>query len=91
MSTSLLPVSLPANTWVDLYASTSVSVGIRLIIQNRRTTSVFLTESATEPSGLIASLGGNPTSGKAFFTNVAGNVGAWAYSERGGMLQVEVA
>ena len=91
MSTSLLPVSLPADTWVDLYLSTGISVGTQLIIQNRRTDEVFLTESAVEPSGLIASLGGNPLVGKEFFTNVTGNVGAWAYSYKGGSLQVEEA
>jgi len=91
MSTSLLPVSLPADTWVDLYSSTGLSVGAQLIIQNRRTDDVFLTESATLPSGLIASLGGNPLVGKEFFINVAGNVGAWAYSYKGGSLQVELA
>jgi hypothetical protein len=91
MSTSLLPVSLPADTWVDLYLSTGISVGTQLIIQNRRTDDVFLTESAVEPSGLIASLGGNPLVGKEFFTNVTGNVGAWAYSYKGGSLQVEEA
>jgi hypothetical protein len=91
MSTSLLPVSLPADTWVDLYLSTGISVGTQLIIQNRRTDDVFLTESAVEPSGLIASLGGNPLVGKEFFTNVTGNVGACAYSYKGGSLQVEEA
>lgn len=91
MSTSLLPVPLPADTWVDLYSSTGISVGTQLIVQNRRTDDVFLTESAAEPSGLIASLGGNQLVGKEFFTNVAGNVGAWAYSYKGGSLQVEEA
>lgn len=91
MSTSLLPVPLPPETWVDLYLSTGISVGTQLIIQNRRTDDVFLTESAVEPSGLIADLGGNPLIGKEFFTNVAGNVGAWAYSYKGGSLQVEEA
>ena len=91
MSTSLLPVPLPPETWVDLYSSTGLSVGAQLIIQNRRTDDVFLTESATEPSGLIANLGGNPLIGKEFFTNVTGNVGAWAYSYKGGSLQVELA
>ena len=90
MSTSLTPVSIPPDTWVDLYLSTGLNVGAQLIIQNRRTDDVFLTESATEPSGLIASLGGNPLTGKQFFTNVAGNVGAWAYSYKGGSLQVEL-
>lgn len=89
MSTSLSPVSLPANTWVDLYSVTGISVGTQLIIQNRRTDDVFLSESAIEPSGLIADIGGNKLIGKEFFTNVIGNVGAWAYSEKGGSLQVE--
>jgi len=91
MSTSLSPVSLPANTWVDLYVSTGISVGAQLIIQNRRTDDVFLSESATEPSGLVNNLGGNKLVGKEFITNISGNEGAWAYSEKGGSLQVEEA
>lgn len=91
MSTSLPPISLPADTWVDLYLSTGISVGTQLIIQNRRTDDVFLTESATEPSGLIASLGGNVLVGKEFLNNRTGNIGAWAHSRKGGSLQVEEA
>ena len=88
MSTSLLPVSLPADTWVDLYLSTGISVGTQLIIQNRRTDDVFLSESAIEPSGLIEDLGGNKLVGKEFYSNAQGSVGAWAYSAKGGSIQV---
>ncbi len=91
MSTSLVPVSLPIDTWVDLYLSTGISVGTQLIIQNRRTDDVFLSESVSAPTGLIADLGGNPLVGKKFFTNATGNIGAWAYSSKGGSLQVEEA
>lgn len=91
MSTSLSPVSLPVETWVDLYAATGITIGVQLIIQNRRTDDVFLSESVSAPTGLIADLGGNQLVGKKFFTNTTGNVGAWAYSVKGGSVQVEEA
>jgi len=90
MSTSLIPVPLPAETWVDIYDSTGLSIGTKLIIQNRRSDDVFLSESASAPTGLIADIGANPLVGKQFFTNLTGNIGAWAYSIKGGLLQVEV-
>ena len=91
MSTSLPPVSLSPETWVDIYAETGLTIGTKLIIQNRRSDDVILSESVLAPTGLIADLGANPLVGKQFFTNSAGNVGAWAYSAKGGLLQVEVA
>ena len=91
MAASLLPVSLPTDVWVDIYAATGISVGTKINVQNRRVDEVFMTEASIEPSGLIADMGGNFLVGKNFFTNVDGNIGAWAISTRGGMLQVEEA
>ena len=90
MPASKLPISLPERTWVDIYNSTGISVGTQLIIQNRRDDDVFLSESATEPTGSINDIGGNQLVGKVFFTNDPGNIGAWAYSVKGGSIQVEV-
>lgn len=87
MATSLPPVKISRNEWVDLYAATGISVGTRIVIQNIGKSEVILTEASIEPT---ANFGQNKLPSREFFTNVAGNVGAWAYSGRGSKLQVEV-
>ncbi len=88
MSTSLPPVILPRNKWIDLYAETSIVAGTKLIVQNIGKSEVILTESATKPT---SGFGLNKLPSRDFFTNSASNVGAWAYSSRGSKLQVEEA
>ena len=89
MATSLPSVRLPVNTWVDLYAATGITAATKLIIQNTGSSEVILVESATEPQQ--STTGFNSLVTRDFFTNNAGNVGAWALSKTGGKLQVEEA
>lgn len=89
MATSLPSVRLPANTWVDIYDETGITAGTQLIIQNSGSSEVILVESATEPN--TNTTGSNSLPTRNFFTNAASNVGAWAYTETGGKLQVEEA
>ena len=86
MATSLPSVLIPPNQWVDLYAATGISVGTQIIVQNIGSSEADLTESAAEP---ISSDGFNPIPPREFFTNAAGNVGAWAFSRDKTTLQVE--
>jgi len=88
MATSLPEVKIPINLWVDLYDTTGISVGTQLIIQNKGDAEADLSESALEP---IGTTGSNKISQYAYLTNVAGNVGAWAFSKLGTVLQVEEA
>lgn len=88
MATSLPPVDLPKNTWVDLYAQTGISVGTRIIVQNTGKDDAFLTESPIEP---IQGTGFNKIQPLQYLTNSTSPVGAWALSGRGTTLQVEVA
>jgi len=88
MATSLPPVILPRNKWVDIYAETGILVGTSIIIQNIGKDEVILTESATEPT---SGYGHNKLPSRQFFTNGTGNIGAWAYTSRGSKLQVEAA
>ena len=88
MSTSLPPVDIPTGEWVDLYASTGIIAGTKLIIQNNNDAIAILTESATKP---VSGYGSNTIKPYDFFTNASGNVGAWAMSSRGTTLQVEEA
>ncbi len=87
MPTSLPRVNLPANVWVDLYAATGITAGIKLRVQNAGSSEVLLVESATKP--ITSSTGSNPLPTREFYTNKSGNVGAWAYTSDGGSLQVE--
>ncbi len=50
MATSLPSVTIPFNTWVDIYAETGITVGAQLIIQNIGSSEAKLVESATEPT-----------------------------------------
>ncbi len=86
MSTSLPPVTIPRNVWIDLYAETGLTVGVKLIIQNIGRDEVVLTEASSEPT---SGYGHNKLMSRLFLTNATGNVGAWAYSSFGTKLQVE--
>lgn len=88
MATSLPSVTIPPNTWVDLYDATGIAGATQIIVNNIGSAEAELTESATEPSGTV---GFNPIPPREFFTNAAANVGAWAFSKEGTTLQVEAA
>ena len=88
MATSLPPVTLTDSIWVDLYDETGIVAGTQLLIQNTGSSEALLAESATEPTPLS---GYNIIPTRAYLTNNAANVGAWAFSENGTTLQVEEA
>lgn len=76
MADTLPNTSLPANTWVDLYADTGITVGVKILLQNLGTTGVRLASSAASPAGDGFK---RVTSGQEAF-NETGDSGAWAYS-----------
>lgn len=86
MAQSLPTVTMKKNTWVDIYNATGITAGTQLIIQNTGESDVNLVESASEPDN---SIGHNLLIPTQFFTNTAANVGAWGFSQRGTILQVE--
>jgi len=88
MATSLTPVKIPGNTWVDLYDETGLTIGVQLLIQNIGSSDALLSESATEPN---LSSGYNIIIARQYLTNDSANVGAWAFSGNGTTLQVEEA
>ena len=79
-------MDIPANTWVDLYAATGITVAVQLIIQNVGANSVRLTESVAEP---VLADGYNLIKPAEFLNNAVVSIGAWAFSSSGGILQVE--
>ena len=94
MATSLSPVYLPANQWVDLYAATSITVGNRINAHNPYQTNVYLTESASEPDPIEATPS-ERTIGVSILRqgldrqNRQSAVGAWAYAFKDTTIQVE--
>ena len=87
MSESLPPIKLIQSTWVDIYAVTGITPGTKIIIQNTGESEAQLTESAGEPVGKV---GVNTLAKNDFLTNTDANIGAWAFSDKGTELQVEV-
>lgn len=88
MAQSLPSVTIKFNEWVDLYAATGIAVGTKIIIQNIGSANAKLSESAAQP---LPTVGFNEIPVREFFTNTELNVGAWAFSETGTVLQVEEA
>lgn len=79
------------NTWVDLYAATSISTGTNLIVQNTGANDVRLTESLSEPNVQFKDIGYNNIVPNAFLESGGVPVGLWAYAYIGTRLQVEEA
>ncbi len=88
MATSLTPVTVPKNTWVDIYAASGITPGTQMIIQNTGSSEAKLYESAVQP---IASTGYNIIPPRLYLTSETIPVGAWAFSETGTTLQCEEA
>jgi len=86
MATSLTPVTLPANTWVDLYDATSITIGVQLTIQNTGKDHARVSESLAEP---ISTTGSNNLNIDKFISSATTPVGVWAISRLGTTLQVE--
>ena len=87
-------ISIPARTWVDLYAATSLNggvaipVGTKLLMQAVGRHGAYIVEDDQEPD--IATTGNfylNPLG--APWANNAGNIGLWAFSYSDTFIQVE--
>lgn len=94
MATSLPPVYLPANQWVDLYAETGIAVGTQINAHNPYQVNVYLTEASSEPDQLEATPSAR-TVGVSILRqaqdrrNLSGAVGAWAIAFKDTTIQVE--
>lgn len=69
-------ISIPANTWVNLYAETGSATGSKLIVQNLCTHKLKISHSDTQPTDLSSYF--HARSGD-FITNDSGD-GFWVYS-----------
>ena len=93
MADTIQNIKLTANTWVDLYAASGVTVGVQIVTSNLSETPVKLFSGAVVPAGAennddtgyFDSLGVNDDS-----VNDSGDAGAWAYSHTDGLVNVKV-
>lgn len=89
MATSKPPITLPTNTWVDIYDATGITVGVQIILQNTGSNVVILSESATEPDVKFNTTGFNKVIPDEFLISDTAPIGIWAYAKAGSRLQVE--
>ncbi len=88
MPVSKEPVTLPPNTWVDLYVATNETVGTKLITQNRGRDHARISESVTTPTSTV---GSNNLLKDGYLVSSTTPVGIFAISRLGTVLQVELA
>jgi len=77
MANTLPNIPLPANTWVDLYAASGITVGTQITLTNIGPVNVNLCTKATTPN---ISDGFEPVKPFESKTNPSGASGAWAFS-----------
>lgn len=87
MADTLDNIVIPPDTWVDLYSSSGITVGVQILVQNTSACDMFLTAQASEPSGQpnhqVLKVG-------LLMANDAGDSGAWAFCGSGGQVNVRV-
>ena len=88
MTDTLQNVTLPNDTWVDLYEATGIDVGTQIIVQNVGASPIQLHTKATRPlpsDGFNLLYPGNDP-----FINEIGDSGAWARSlSIDGLIQIK--
>ncbi len=89
MVDTLPNIPLTANTWVDLYDVSGISVGTQIIIQNLGDPDVFLAAQSAQPT---TTDGYHLVERSEESINQVGDAGAWAYSANtNGAVNVRVA
>lgn len=88
MAATLPDVVLPAQTWVNLYAATGLTVGAKISVQNVCGFNVRLCSKASTPT---SSDGVNILPFASTAVNQASDPGAWAMCVSGGAVNVALA
>ena len=78
MADTLPNIPLPANTWVDLYAESGITIGVKINVELLSNNPILLTAKATTP--VLIDGNSKLKSDSRFYTNDTGDSGAWAYS-----------
>ena len=94
MADTIQNIKLTANTWVDLYAASGVTVGVQIVVENLTTIPAKLHASAAQPSATDASSTESGSFSRLLSygeqVNDSGDAGAWAYSHSDGLVNVKV-
>ena len=94
MADTIQNIKLTANTWVDLYAASLITVGVQIVVQNLTTIPAKLHTSASSPSATDAKSDDtgsfSPLHSYSSSVNESGDSGAWAYSDSDGLVNVKV-
>jgi len=77
---SVFVVDIPRNTWVDLYTSTGIAVGTRLIVENIGSADIRLATQATEPSKYNEIFNVLQRENGVRLSNTEGDSGAWGFA-----------
>lgn len=84
-----MTLTIPAETWVDLYSLTGVAVGRQIEVQNISASDIFLSDSATQPAKNTIDY--RVATPRSFLINDNGDSGAWAFSaQTAGRLNVRL-
>jgi hypothetical protein len=80
-------VKLPSRTWVDLYASTGITVGLQIKTINITPNDVRLADTTIEPTPADDHI--PLLFGRGVYQNDIGDLGAWAMCVAGGAIDVK--
>lgn len=94
MADTIQNIKLTANTWIDLYAASGITVGAQIVAENLTAIPAKLHTSAAQPTATDAQSDENGSFSALLAygeeVNKSGDSGAWAYSHSDGLLNVKV-
>ena len=87
MADTLPNISIPEQTWVDLYSASGIAIGTQILVQNIGVCDIYLTSQAAQPTDYTAH---QIIKRSQFVINNVGDTGAWAYCREGGLVNVRL-
>ena len=87
MSDTLPNIRLPAQTWINIYAESGITIGDQILVQNIGVCDVYLTSQAAQPTDYLAHYIVQRSQSA---VNDFGDLGAWAYCHEGGLINVRL-
>ena len=87
MPDTLQNIRLTAQTWINIYAESGITVGDQILVQNIGVCDVYLTSQAAQPTEYTAY---QMIERSQFSINDQGDAGAWAYCHSGGLINVRL-
>lgn len=79
MADTLQNITIPKNTWVDLYSESGISVGTAISVQNIGVADIYLTVRPTQPPVDYDAYNVVQKENGVRLRNTSGDSGAWAF------------